>query len=120
MNHRGILAQKDQYLRVKRMERHYQTDYSKCKGIRQLGVKMCKPVIIDDELLVETELGCLSLYEVYGEGEPAPTPEEIEIRAAIERMHRDMPEDQPKAYSIPVVDTWNVGSPIRRGKESTR
>lgn len=120
MNHRGFLAQKDQYLRVRRMERHYQTDYSQCKGIRELGIKHCKPVIIEDELLVETELGCLSLYEVYGEGERAPTPDEVKKGLAEIRANRRMPEDEPKEYSIPVVDTWNVGGPVRRGIESTR
>lgn len=120
MNHRGVLAQKDQYLRVMRMERHYATDYSKCKGIRDLGVKQCEPVIIDDELLVQTELGCLSLYEVYGEGERSPTPDEIEKALETIRASRRMPEDEPKEYSLPVCDTWNVSGPIRRGKESTR
>lgn len=120
MNHRGVLAQKDKLLRAKRMERHYATDYSKCKGIRELGVKQCTPIIIDDELLVETELGCLSLYEVYGEGELAPTPDEIERGLEEIRASRRMPEDEPQEYSIPVCDTWNVSGPIRRGKESTR
>lgn len=120
MNHRGVLAQKDQYRRVMRMERHYATDYSQCEGILKLGIKHCKPVIIDDELLVETELGCLSLYEVYGEGEQAPAPDEIQKGLEEIRASRRMPEDEPKEYGIPVCDTWNVSGPIRRGKESTR
>lgn len=120
MNHRGVLPTKDKFRRVMRMERHYATDYSKCKGILDLGVKQCTPVIIDDELLVETELGCLTLYEVYGEGERAPTHDEIQKGLEEIRASRRMPEDDPKEYSIPVCDTWNVSGPIRRGKESTR
>jgi hypothetical protein len=95
VNHRGVLTQK-KYRRTKRMERHYQTDYSKCKSIRQLGIKKCKPVIIEDELLVETELGCLSPCEVYGECGDDPTPEEITRVLAGIRASRRMPADEPK------------------------
>jgi hypothetical protein len=120
VNHRSTLAQKDQLRRITRMERHFQTDFSQCKGIRELGVKQCVPVVVDEELMVETELGCLSLYEVYGEGEGVPDPDQIAKGLAEIRSLRRMPEDEPKEYSLPVCDTWNVSGPIRRGKESTR
>lgn len=115
-----VIKQKTRMRRVNRLEGHLSTDYSKCKGIRQLGIKQCKPVIVDDLPMVETELGCLTMHEVYGECEPSPTPEEI--REKLKEVHekRQMPEDIPKEYAIPVCDTWNVSGPVRRGKESTR
>lgn len=116
MNHRSTLAQKDPVRRILRMERHLQTDYSKCKGIVELHCKVCVPVVINEEMMVETEHGCLSLYEVYGEGEGVPGPEAIARELEEIRRYRQMPEDEVPAVFPKVVDTSSFGLNLRRAE----
>ena len=106
---RETLPTKSADRRNTRLNVHLATDYSQCVGVKAIGAKQVKPVVFGDELLVETEFGCLALSEVFGDAGYMPSQAEVAEKLAETRAETRRSEDVRGRYQLPVCSTQMMG-----------
>lgn len=97
------LAKRTPEIREKRVAEHLATDYSQAPNAVRMKLKRVKPIVIDDQLAVDTELGVFALDEIMGVGNELPTPSVIADETAVLHDLRSFAEDVQYAVDVSIV-----------------
>lgn len=110
------LAKRTATIREQRVAEHLATDYSQAPNAVRMKLKHVKPIVIDDQLAVDTELGVFALEEIMGVGKELPTPSGIAEETQVLHEERLFAED--KRYPVDLLKVYSVKVPRVRSHSS--